>query len=200
MREFDAGTLAALQDRSGIITRQMIWITAKNRIAGDPETIGLWNGPDHETVTIGGETRTYYGAGTNLKVPRIITEVGIQARTHRVTLSALAPEVLTAIRTWDARLAPVEIHRVLLDLSSHNLVSEPHRVFRGWINKAPLPRRPEGEEAELTLSLTSSARALTRTVSLLKSDESQKLRGGDRFRRHADVSGDIITYWGEAKL
>jgi len=199
MRSFDASTLASLQDRTGIIARQLIWFSAKNRVSGAVETIGFWNGDDHVTLTIDSVERTYYGAGTTLKVPRIVTEVGIQARTHRITFSAVAAETLIALRQYDARLAPVEIHRALYDINSHSLVSAPHRVFKGWINNAPIPRKPPGEDASLVISLTSSARALTRNLALMKSDESQKLRGDDRFRKYADISGDVTTYWGEVQ-
>lgn len=200
MRNFDPSTLSTLQDRSGIIARQMIWFSAKNRTTGATETIGFWNGDDHVTLTIDGDERTYFGAGTTMRVPRIITEVGIQARTHRITFSAVAAETLIALRQYNARHAPVEIHRALYDINTRSLVSEPHRVFKGWINNAPIPRKPPGEDATLDISLTSSARALTRNLALMKSDESQKLRADDRFRKYADISGDVTTYWGEVKV
>ncbi|NOX39756.1 MAG: hypothetical protein GXP05_04380 [Alphaproteobacteria bacterium] len=199
MRTFDIPT-QAIHSRSGVIARQMIWITAKNRTTGAPETIGFWNGADHEVVTIGGVARTYYGAGTMLNVPRIITEIGVKVRTHRITFSSIAPEVQIALRQYDARFAPIEVHRVLLDLDTRALVSEPHRVLKGQINKHPIPTKKPGDSATLTLEIVTSARALTRTLALKKSDESQQLRGGDRFRKHADIAGEVITYWGEKKL
>lgn len=200
MRSFDIPTQTIMDSRAGIIARQLVWITAKNRSTGDPESIGFWNGEDHETITINGDARVYYGAGTTLQVPRVVTEIGVKVRTHRITFSSVAPEVQVALRQYDARLAPIEVHRVLLDLDSRNLVSEPHRVLKGWINKAPIPTKKPGDSAEMTIEMVTSARMLTRTLALLKSDESQKQRGGDRFRKYADISGDVQTYWGEEKL
>ena len=45
--------------------------------------------------------------------------------------------------------------------------------------------------------MASQTRDLTRGLALKKSDESQKLRAGDRFRRYADVSGVPKTWWGQ---
>ena len=200
MRSFDVPTQAILDGRQGIIARQLIWITAKNRSTGNPETIGFWNGEDHQVVTINAENRTYYGAGTMLNVPRIISEVGLKVRTLRITFSAIAPEVEIALRQYDARLAKIQIHRVLLDLDTRNLVSEPHRVFKGTINKHPIPTKRPGEKAELTVELVTSARSLTNTLALLKSNASQKQINGDKFYRYAVIAGDVVTVVGEEKL
>lgn len=200
MREFHVDTQAILDAREGIIARQLVWITAKNRSTGLPETIGFWNGEDHQDITVGGDVRTYYGAGLSMTVPRIVTEVGLQVRRHKVIFSAVAPEVQVAIREYDAHRAPIEIHRVLLDLGSRNLVSDPFRVVKGRISKAPIPTKPPGEESLITLEIETAARALARPLALLKSDESQQLRGGDRIRRYGDVSGDVTTYWGERRV
>ena len=37
---------------------------------------------------------------------------------------------------------------------------------------------------------------LTRTLPICKSDAQQRLRAGDRFRRHVDVSGSVDVVWG----
>ena len=200
MRSYDANTLAALMSRAGIIARQLVWTTVRNRATGDPVSFGLWNGDDHETITIGGEARAYYGAGTILEVPDIIYEVGFSVRSHNLTLSPIAGEVKTILRTYDARFAPVEIHRALYNPATRQLVSEPHRVFKGWMNAPRISRSAVPGQAKATIALVSNARVLTRKLARKKSDESQKLRGGDRFRRHADVSNNVTTYWGELKI
>lgn len=199
MRSYDTLTLAALTDRSGVIARQLLWIVAKNRSTGLDEQFGLWNGEDNEIITIGGQARTYYGAGSSLVIPSILTEIGIQVRTLRVKLSPISPEVGTVLRTYDPRFAPVQVHRALYDLNTRNIVSEPKRVFKGFINKVDLPTPAVDGEAECTLSLVSTARVLTNKLALKKSDESQKLRAGDRIRRYADVSNKVTSYWGENK-
>ncbi len=200
MRSYDAPTLAELTDRSGLISRQFLWLTAKNRDTGLPEPVGFWNGEDHEDITINAVVRTYYAAGAHLKIPSIITEVGVQVRTLRITMSPLSPEVATALRGYDARHAPVEIHRALYDKHTRTLISEPKQVFTGFLNKISIPTPETGGTATCTLSVVSSARSLTRKLALKKSDESQQLRAGDRLRKHADVSDTVTTYWGENKV
>ncbi len=200
MRDYDAATLAAFGTRAGIIARQLLWMTVKDRTTGDPVSFGLWNGEDHETITIAGQARDYYGAGTVLEVPDIVHEVGFKARNHRVTISPISPEVKVVLRTYDARFAPIEIHRALYDTETRNLVSEPHRVFKGWINGAPISRTAIPGRAKAELVLVSSARVLTRKLALKKSDESHRLRADDRFRRYADVAETAKTFWGEDKI
>lgn len=47
--------------------------------------------------------------------------------------------------------------------------------------------------------MVSVATSLTRSLALKKSDEAQKRRSGDRFRRYSDVSGAVDVWWGEER-
>lgn len=199
MRSYDTATgnyIAAA--RAGVVARVLVWVTAKNRTTGAPETMGLWNGEQDQSFTIDGGSRDYYGAGGVLGVDDIRAEVGLQVRYHTITLSAIDTNIANLVRGFDARLAPVEIHRALFNTDTRVLVSEPHRVFKGWVNEISLPTPASGGDADMTVTLASSSRALTRTLSLKKSDESQRLRSDDRFRRYGEVTGQVGVYWGEA--
>lgn len=200
MRSFDTSTLAALSNREGVIARQLVWIKVKNRSTGLVEPQGLWNGEDTQDFVINSEVRTYYGLGSHLRVPDIIAEVGIQVRKHVIELSGVAEEAAMVLREFDARVAPVEIHRVMFDLETRTVVSDPTQSFKGFMNKAPIPTAAEGAESTVKVEVASSARLLTRTLAQKKSDESQRLRSDDRFRQYGDVSGDVTTHWGEYKL
>ena len=197
MRVFGSATTAHLAARTGLQVRLLAWVRAKNRTTGVEEVMGLWTGDDHQTLTIDGAARLYYGAGGVLGLDPITMRSGVVVGMQTVTLSPLAPEVAQMIRGYDTRLAPVDLHRAFFDPLSGVLVDVPQRIFRGWIDKVQV-RTPEvGGNATVEVTLASNARALTRGLALKKSDESLRVRApGDGFFRYADVS-DAKVWWGE---
>lgn len=193
--------IAHLQARSGVRPRLLVWITARSWETGDPESAGFWSGDDTQDFVIGSETRTYHGAGTLLGMDDITIETGIKVRSVDVWLATAAPEVVDAARGYDLRLAPVEIHRVLTDPVSHQVIDAPHRIWKGWVDAAPLVTPAvDGDGGRLTITVVSGARALTRGLTGKWSDESMRRRGGDRLFRYADISGKVPVYWGEKRL
>ena len=64
------------------------------------------------------------------------------------------------------------------------------------IDEAQITTPAIGGQGSATITVDSSARALTRTLPICKSDAQQRLRTGDRFRRHVDVSGSVDVVWG----
>jgi hypothetical protein len=197
MRSYDAATLAALQNRAGVKSRILIWVTARNRATGEPEAAGFWNGDQVADFDIGGVTRRYYAAGALISVDTIAAEVGVGVRMQRVVLSPINDQVESAIFGFETRLAPIEMHRVLYDVQKGVAVSTPHRVFRGWIDDQEIVTAAVGGESQSVLNCASSARALTRSLSLRKSDASQRLRGDDRFYRYTDVTDPVEVPWGD---
>ena len=131
MQELTQAEIDHHAKREGTDTRVLVWIEAKNRATGATETMGLWTGDDHEDFTIGGQVRTYFAAGNVLNVDNIISEIGLNVRMHNITLSAISPEIEQLVRGYDVRLAPVEIHRVVRDLETGNLISAPRQIFKG---------------------------------------------------------------------
>lgn len=198
MRDFDAPTLAALQNRSERMLRVLVWVTARNRGTGLPEELGLWNGGYDRSFTINGVPRTYVGAGALMQIPPLVYQVGLNVRMQRLTLSPIDTAVANLIRTYDSRLAPIEIHRAVFDPTTTTLVSEPHRLFKGIVDEMEVTTDPKGE-TRCEVTVASSSRYLTRTLTLRRSDESQKLRSGDRLLKYADVSGEVDVYWGERR-
>lgn len=198
MRSFDAALAAHIAARRPTIARQMLWVSARNRSTGATETLGLWTGEYSLSVTIDGAARTYHGAGSVLDVPEMTGQIGLDVRTHNVTLSALSPEVQQLMRGYDARLAPIEIHRALFDPDAPTtMIGGPVRIFRGWVDGVTFKEEGGGHTVELTAA--SHSRGLTVPLMLRRSDESYKLRGGDRIGRYCDVSGSVPVYWGEAR-
>ena len=199
MRDFGSATLTALQTRTGLVARTLIWVSARNRSTNAVETMGLWTGADHENITIGGVSRLYYGAGNVVDLPQVTMQTGLAVRMHRLGLSPLTPEVMQLIRGYDTRFAPVEIHRALFTIDTRVLVEEPHRVLTGFIDEVDLGTPAAGGTSSCVLGIATSARVLTQSLPLKKSDETQKLRSGDRFRRWTDVSGSVDVWWGATR-
>lgn len=196
---FSPATASHFATSTRMHARALLWIRALNRDTGLPETIGLWNGADHRVFSIAGEDRTYYGAGSLLSVGQITSQIGLKVRTHRVTLSPLAPEVQMLIRGYEPRFAPVEIHRALFDPNSEALIDAPHRRFKGYIDKVAFKTGPKGEKVTVELTLASAARALTIPLSRKRSNETLRARSsGDGFRKYADVAGTITVKWGQS--
>lgn len=198
MRSYHPAIAAHIAARRPTIARQLIWVEARNRVSGATEALGLWEGEYTAQFTINGVARTYYAGGSVLQLPEITGQVGLDVRTFNVTLSALTPEVQQLMRGYDARLAPCEIHRVLFDPDAPTtMLGEPVRVFKGWIDGAPINESPDGEYV-VDAVLASNSRALTVPLQLRRSDESYRLRSGDRIARYASVAGSIPVYFGEA--
>lgn len=197
MRSYDAPTLAVLSNRQALVARQLVWIRARNRSTGLPETLGVWTGLHDLDITLEGEARTYIGTGGALAGEPITAAPGLSVRVHQLRLSGVAPEVKDLVGNYDTRFAPVEIHRAILDPTTYQIAGTPHRTFRGFENGLNYPRAAAGGLAEIIMDLVSETRSLTRTLPTKKSDDSHRARGGDRGRRYADISGSVPVYWGE---
>ena len=198
MRFTAPAIIARRQGRGGTISHALVFVSAKNRATGDIEQLGLWTGDDHQQFTIGGQVRTYFGAGNVLDVPPVRTEIGLDVRRYRIGLSAISNEVQTLLRGYDPKGAPVEVHRAEFD-GSGNLIAEPERIFRGWVNGAPITTGAMGGQSTAALECVSNTRMLTIYGSATKSDEVQRLRQGDRFRRYATAASSATVYWGETR-
>ncbi|PYE89573.1 hypothetical protein [Phyllobacterium leguminum] len=205
MRSVDIATAAAYQSRRAHIPRYFVWIEAKNRSTGGLEMMGLWNGEDTVTVTVVDpgtglpSTRVYHAGGSLLNIDPIPAVSDLSVRTIQIGLSQINAAVQQAIRGYDVRLAKVQIHRGLLDLETRLLVGNPLSLWDGQVNGAPVDTPAVGEEGGIALSVVSHTRMLTRTNPAKRSDETQKLRGGDRARRYSGVAGEWAFWWGEEK-
>lgn len=162
--------------------------------------MGLWNGDDVEVFTINGQSRTYFGAHTSLGMEPIRSAAGLEVQYHQLSLANVAIEVELAIRGYDTRLAPIEVHRALFDLKTRQLVAPPVRILKGTINEISIDTGALGGQGRATVSIASAARSLTKALSSYRSDKAQRrVYPADRFREYADVSGEISVWWGEKR-
>lgn len=200
MRTLSPAILQHYQARSGRRARLLIWITARNRTTNAPESIGFWTGDDHADFTIGGEVRTYYGAGSIIEIEPITYRTGLRTQTQRITLSPIDPAVQTAIRQYEPRLGGVELHLVDFHPVTGALIDAPSERFEGTIDKVQVITPEAGGQAQVSVEILGAAEKLRRPLVLKKSDESfQSRRPGDRIRRYTDVTGVVDCYWGELK-
>lgn len=184
-----------LASRKGTVAHILLWIAALNRVTGAVETLGLWTGDDDRPFSINGGARLYHAGGAAKAFEPIRYQTGVGVVTQRIVLSEIVPAVLTAIRGYDPRFAPVQIHRALFWPESGDLVEEPHRLFRGFIDQVKISKPEKGGSGSVELTLQSSARALTLVVPSKRSDASLTERAPeDGFRRYGASKGK--TLWG----
>lgn len=197
MRDYGTAIGNHLADLSGVEPRHLVWIEAKNRSTGATEAVGFWNGLDDRDFTIGGVARTYTGAGALLQVGGITGAVGLDVRMHQIGLSGVPQEVLDLIHLYDARLAPIEVHKVFFDPVKGVQIGTPQRVLKGWVDEMDVPRPVDGMLGKVMQAVASAARALTRKLTTKKSDEAQRrISATDDFRKYASISGAVGVFWG----
>lgn len=198
MRDLPTAVAAHLAARKGLLVHALIWLSARDRSTGAAETLGLWTGADHQDIVVGGVARRYYGVGAVLALDPFVSQALGHEQTWSMQVSSLHAQVIEAIRIYDARLAPVEVHSWYFDPLTHNPLADPIREFRGTVMEVDLPTPPVGGEAVATISCVSDAWRLTRGLTLRRSDAALQARApGDGFRRHNALSGAVQVAWGE---
>lgn len=202
MQPYDSDTLAALAV-GGLIKREFLYVRGKDD-SDTPVNFGFWNGEDDITVTVVSgvdrttESRDYIGGGALLTVDPMPLALGLDVNTVQVTLSQIHAAVQSMVRGNNIRHAVAELHRGFFAISTGQLVSTPFPRLFGKVDGAPIATPPAGQEGSIIIKIVSNSIELTRTNTALKSDASQSLRSGDRFRRYADASGAIDVWWGQA--
>lgn len=176
-----------------IAPRWILLLSARNRDTGNSERIGFWSGDDVRTFEIGGYAWACY-PGTIVEMSAPEASAGLEVRSQRVTLFAGSPAVVQAIRLYEPRLAPGELHLAMLDPGTHTVIGTTP-VFCGLIDAAAI--REQGATATVEVTLVSALQAGTGHAALRKSDASQRLRSAtDSGRAYADVAGSVPVVWG----
>jgi hypothetical protein len=192
---FSSAGINHLNARGAVAPRWLLWIGAKNFTTLTDASIGLWNGDDDLTFTIDGGSRVYNGALGKFDVEPLVYAKGTDIRTQRITLSVNTPEVEDVFRGFIVKGAAVELHLALMDPQS-GAVIDTDRKFKGFLNRAPISTPAMGSGGgTISLEMVSSMRLLTRTIAVKKTDQSQQLRSGDRFRRYGAVAAEVDTEW-----
>lgn len=206
VRVLDVATQAAVRDRSRVIPRNFVLVWAKPIGGGGEVPFGFTDMGEDVTVNIvNGETgavenHTFYGDNAPIqKMDPIPLKIGLEVDTTQVVLNHLHPVVQLMTRGHDIRNARVQIHRGYLDPQSTLLVANPRCRRMGQVNGNPTRTGAAGGEGDTTLRIVSHTRELTRINTAKRSDETQRLRQGDRFRRYSGIAGKIEIFWGDNK-
>jgi len=199
MRILPNAVAVHLAARRSLQVHPLVWL--KVREHNDPAAvheIGFWTGADHQTIVVDGVARVYYGVGAVLGLDPITSQAQGHEQTWSLQVSSLHAQVVEALRVYDARLAPIEVHSWYLDPATDLPLADPVRDFRGTVLEVDLPTPPLGGEAIATLTCVSDAWRLTRGLSLRRSDSALQARApGDRFRQYNAISGSVQVGWGE---
>lgn len=203
---YDVQTITALS--SGQLVMREI-LTVDGRTAGGAQRqFVYWTGEDDIALNVipAGETapvsRNAIGGGTLREIPAIVDAIGVEARSVSIGLdhiSAAAGSPMDMVFGNNVRVARVEMHRAFFDPATWNLVSTPVLIFAGRVDGASVDDAAAGGEGGLSLEAIGSAIDLSKTNPAMESDEQQKRRGGDRFRRWGDSAATVETWWGQAK-
>lgn len=203
---YDAPTQAALAS-GALVLRDFLTVSGRT-LGGAAKAFAYWTGEDNVTAQVlplGAMTpvsSNFIGGGTLLDVPPIIDAIGLDARSLSLGLDHIdtAPDSpMDMVYGHNVRVARVELHRGVFDANTWELVSTPHLVFAGRVDGASVDDAVPDSVGGLSLEVIPSSIDLTRTNPAMESDEQQRLRSGDRIRRHGDTAGQVETWWGMAK-
>jgi hypothetical protein len=202
MRNLDFEVQQALA-KDTIAPRDFLWITVRERDTGNPVSYGAWSdagaisadviNPADGTV----ENRTYRGVGAILEIGPVALVTGLIVQNVSIRLNHLDADTVELVRGYDARRAPIELHRGYLDTQTMRLLSPAVPVFSGFVDSAPIETPVFGNEGSIELICASHTQDLTRSNSAKRSDADQRLRNGsDGFFRHAATVGGWTITWG----
>lgn len=202
MRSLPEAVATHLATGAGMNVHVLIWLTARDRTTGEHETFGIWTGADHQVITVEGVDRTFYGVGALLDVDPFTSSAAGTNQSWSFRVSPLHAQIVDAIRTYESRLAPVEVHEWHHNPLTNTALAPPIRAFRGTVAQVSIPTPAEGPdgapaETDATIQCVTDAWRLTRGLTLRRSQSALKSREPlDTFRDNNSLVG-IETAWGE---
>lgn len=206
MRALDTDTYNALvaAPNKGLTERKFVTFFVRSLDGESTATFSFWNDLDTVMASVlrgdtgSAENRTYYGDGSLLAIDPVVMTSNLTVQTLRITLSQVHATVQNMARGYDVRGARVEVHRGVFDPQTNELAGPIYCRFIGNVNKVNITTPKVGDEGAIEVEVASIARELTRTNPAKKSDETQKRRSDDRFRRYAGVA-NVPVWWGGEK-
>jgi hypothetical protein len=197
MRDLPTEIQTEINRRDGVIVRALVWFAAKNRDTGETEYLGMWNGDDHQSFVVDGETRLYYGAGNLISVGDLVTQASLNIRMLSFGFSHITPELNQVLRLYDPKRAPIEVHLAFFSPETNNLVAPPVRMHKGWVNKFKISTPPKNDTGSATMDAVGHTRLLTKKLAARRSNENQRKRAGaDTFFTDVGMTGTVTTPWG----
>lgn len=201
MRNVDAETIAALQSAQGVVVRDLVTVRAQT-FEGAGAVFGFWSDDGDVAAQVrapggGVEQRNFTGSGALLEVGEAPLSHSLDVRQTPVVLSQLHPVVQAMARGHELRAAPVEIHRMLLDVDTRLAVAPAALHFIGEVDRAPIETPTIGDEGSIRLVCVSDARQLTRVNHARRGLANAQERFGDRFGTYSGQVSEWEIWWGE---
>lgn len=213
MKSLTAAENAALAARN-LAFRNLIWMTAKTRAATPvPVAMGFWDDVGTRSIQVidaltgAAVTRSFVGAGSLIQVDDVVAAAALDVRELVIRLSGIDASVAQAVRGYDARLAPIQVYRVLLNPVSGTAIAAARPRFVGIVDTLRIRDPARGGQGGIEISAVSQMRELTRANPDMTSDDSQKDRAAalatplvDRFYEHANSVVGWTIAWGALSL
>lgn len=204
MRTLTPAEITALGQRA-VAFRNLVWLSAKDRNTGVVNSLGFWDDVGTTQVQVTDAftglpvLRTFVGAASLLQIDDITMTSDLSVQEVAVRLSSIDATVAQAVRGYDARLAPIQIYRLILNPASGVAAAPGRARFVGVVDTLEITDPAEGNEGSVTLNCVNQLRELTRSNPDMASDESQKLRSSDRFYQYSNDVTRWQVSWGEKR-
>lgn len=161
---------------------------------GQRVDVGYWSGHEDVQLAIGGASRTLWKTGGGLVSDDPEYVLGTTIRSHKVQMFGLSAQADDLLQAYEVRFAPTEVWQLMFTPGLE--FKGERRIFKGEVDGAPQIIEPKGQSARLEITLASSARSGTKSISGRKSNLSFVQRAGDTSMEQSslvDADGDI---WG----
>jgi len=201
MRNVDAATIAALQNPEGLVVRDLITIRPKT-FEGADAAFGFWSDSGDVTVTVLTpegleEQRDFSGSGALVDIGEVPLTQALEVHKIPVIFSQLHAAVQNMARGHELRDAPVEIHRMLLDVDTRLAVAPAQLHFVGEVVQVSIDTPAGGAVGSIRLFCVSDARQLTRVNHTRRGLAHSQARAGDKFLTYAGQVAQWEIWWGE---
>lgn len=206
MKALTAAETAALAARA-LAFRNLVWITAKDRNTGAPTSFGFWDDVGTralqviDALTGTAVTRTFTGAGSLLTIDDLVATSELAVQTFMIRLSGVDARVANAVRGYDARLAPIQVYRLMLNPASGAPIAAARARFVGIVDTLTINDPRRGAQGVIELTAVNQMRELSRANPDMISDDSQKARAiapatTDRFYQYTNAVANWTVAWG----
>lgn len=195
-------TLTALQNArtKGLWVRDYVWFTGKNRDTDALEHVGICSEGVAVTVNVkrpsdgGTEARDYQPGSGLMKIPPIAASMSFEERRLRLTFSRLSPAIINAVRVYNVKGQPIEIHRGFYDPDTMRLVDSAHCRFDGYVRTVRIKKARVGNDGAVTIEIVGHGASLKSNPAKLSAGFFRR-RGGDSGGAHLMATPKIV--WGQ---
>jgi hypothetical protein len=133
----------------------------------------------------------------------VVATAELSVREIVIRLSGVDATVANAVRGYDARLAPIQIYRLMLNPASGAPIAAARARFVGIVDRITINDPRRGGRGNVVLQAVNQLRELSRANPDMTSDDSQKDRAEpttDRFYEYTNQIANWTIAWGALSL